>query len=388
MSVQVKIYGQQVLTFADDAVVKVRLRQKVDLTGGGLPEVDLEVLLHSEAPLRLQNEQKLELYRFGGLQATVYAGECTRLGEKLYRVRGRRQLEYLQTEYLGGIYEEVSPYTLLDQLLEGRDYELAVPLSDGNVTGYLPRCSRQEAVRQLAVSMGAVVCAKREGTLWLRTPEYEDTQVLEPGRILGENSLQMLPEYTRFELAAHSYTQGQFPVKLRDQVEYPAGLTTIYVSSPHYNYYTEDAYSNYVEEEGPNYVVVSQHGRMTLYAYPYIKEYAEQVMKQYPGRMIHVYPIENRFFGKMITVAGLITGQDLLEQLKGKSLGSRLLLPEAMFRSGEEVFLDDISRTEVQNALQVRVDIVKSSGYDFVEALLHPVEETVPKHGEYELETL
>ena len=125
-----------------------------------------------------------------------------------------------------------------------------------------------------------------------------------------------------------------------------------------------------------------------LLAYPYIKEYAEQVMKQYPGRRIHVYPIENRFFGKMITVAGLITGQDLLEQLKGKSLGSRLLLPEAMFRSGEEVFLDDISRTEVQNALQVRVDIVKSSGYDFVEALLHPVEETVPKHGEYELETL
>ena len=125
-----------------------------------------------------------------------------------------------------------------------------------------------------------------------------------------------------------------------------------------------------------------------LLAYPYIKEYAEQVMKPYPGRRIHVYPIENRFFGKMITVAGLITGQDLLEQLKGKSLGSRLLLPEAMFRSGEEVFLDDISRTEVQNALQVRVDIVKSSGYDFVEALLHPVEETVPKHGEYELETL
>lgn len=272
MSVQVKIYAQQVLTFADDAVVKVRLRQKVDLTGGGLPEVDLEVILHSEAPLRLQNEQKLELYRSGGLQATVYAGECTRLGEKLYRIRGRRQLEYLQTEYLGGIYEEVSPYTLLDQLLEGRDYELAVPLSDVHVTGYLPRCNRQEAVRQLAVSMGAVVCAKREGTLWLRTPEYEDTQVLESGRILGENSLQMLPEYTRFELAAHSYTQGQFPVKLRDQVEYPAGLTTIYVSSPHYNYYTEDAYSNYVEEEGPNYVVVSQHGRMTLYAYPYIKE--------------------------------------------------------------------------------------------------------------------
>ncbi len=120
-------------------------------------------------------------------------------------------------------------------------------------------------------------------------------------------------------------------------------------------------------------------------AYPYIKEYAEQVMAVYPGRKIHVYAIENRFFGPMITVAGLITGQDLIEQLRGKELGSRLLLPCAMFRSGEEVFLDDVTRTEVQNTLQVRVDIVKSSGYDFVEALLHPVEEQTAEHGAYEL---
>lgn len=122
-------------------------------------------------------------------------------------------------------------------------------------------------------------------------------------------------------------------------------------------------------------------------AYPYIKGYTEQVMALYPGRKIHVYPIENRFFGTMITVAGLITGVDLLEQLKEQKLGSRLLLPEAMFRSGEEVFLDDISRTEVQNALQVRVDIVKSSGHDFVDALLYPVEDALPKHGAYELES-
>lgn len=120
-------------------------------------------------------------------------------------------------------------------------------------------------------------------------------------------------------------------------------------------------------------------------AYPFICSYAENVQKRYSGRTIHVYPIENCFFGERITVSGLITGQDLIAQLADKSLGGRLLLPESMFRSGEEVFLDDITRTELQNTLQVRVDIVKSSGNDFVEALLHPVEERVPKHGEYEL---
>lgn len=274
MSVTIKIYGQEEMTFEAAAVVKVRLRQKVDLTGGGLPEVELEAILCSEAPLQLQNEQKLQLYWCNLLQATVYTWECTRMGEKLYRVRGRRQLEYLQTEYLGGIYEEMSPYTLLDQLLEGRDYEIAVPLTGENVTGYLPRCNRQEAVRQLAVGMGAVICAKREGTLWFRTPEYESPYVLASGRILGDYPLQMLPEYTRFELAAHSYTQGQYPVKLRDRVEYPAGTVTLHIPSPHYNYFTDPdpEQSAYVEEEGPNYVVVSHHGLFTLYAYPYMKE--------------------------------------------------------------------------------------------------------------------
>lgn len=124
--------------------------------------------------------------------------------------------------------------------------------------------------------------------------------------------------------------------------------------------------------------------------YPYIKEYAEQISRQFPGKIIHVYPIRNDFFGELITVAGLITARDLIAQLKGKKLGTRLLLPEAMFRSGEEVFLDDLTRTDVQNALQVPVNIVKSSGRDFVEAVLHPVEDgrDVPGHGPYELGSL
>lgn len=104
----------------------------------------------------------------------------------------------------------------------------------------------------------------------------------------------------------------------------------------------------------------------------HIKIYVEQIMNKFPGLHVHVYPIINYFFGESITVAGLITGQDLISQLKGKPLGSRLLLPECMFRSGEEVFLDDITREEVQNALQVPVNIVKSSGQDFVNTVLNP----------------
>ena len=76
----------------------------------------------------------------------------------------------------------------------------------------------------------------------------------------------------------------------------------------------------------------------------YLAGFLEEIKKKFPNRKVHLYPIRNDFFGEMITVAGLITGQDLIAQLKDKPLGSRLLLPECMFRSGEEVFLDDITR--------------------------------------------
>ena len=120
----------------------------------------------------------------------------------------------------------------------------------------------------------------------------------------------------------------------------------------------------------------------------YLAGFLEEIKKKFPNRKVHLYPIRNDFFGEMITVAGLITGQDLIAQLKDKPLGSRLLLPECMFRSGEEVFLDDITRQEVENALQVPVNIVKSSGQGFVNAVLHASEESGASYEAYELKEI
>ncbi len=107
-----------------------------------------------------------------------------------------------------------------------------------------------------------------------------------------------------------------------------------------------------------------------LLVYPYIRKLAGRLAEKYPNCRVHVYGIRNDFFGELITVSGLITGKDLIRQLEGRPLGERLLLPCNMFRSGEEVFLDDVTLADVKDALQVRADIVKSSGQDFIEAIL------------------
>ena len=105
-------------------------------------------------------------------------------------------------------------------------------------------------------------------------------------------------------------------------------------------------------------------------AAPFLRKHVESVRKKYPNVDIQVLAIKNEFFGGKITVAGLITGTDLVSQLKGKDLGDRLLLTNHMLKSGEPVFLDDVTVDDVQNALQIKVSIVESSGADFVSSLI------------------
>lgn len=105
-------------------------------------------------------------------------------------------------------------------------------------------------------------------------------------------------------------------------------------------------------------------------AAPTLRKLAKQVAEQFPEVEVNVYDIRNDFFGERITVAGLITGQDLIAQMKEKEIGDRLLIPECMMRSGETVFLDDITLDQVQSALQVPITIVKSSGMDFVRSII------------------
>ena len=85
---------------------------------------------------------------------------------------------------------------------------------------------------------------------------------------------------------------------------------------------------------------------------------------------INVYKILNDYFGHTITVTGLLTGNDIISQLKDKELGDKLLIPNNTLKSGETVFLDDITVDELEKNLQIETVIVKSSGDDFVRTIL------------------
>ena len=97
---------------------------------------------------------------------------------------------------------------------------------------------------------------------------------------------------------------------------------------------------------------------------------SEETTKKFPEVKLYVHPIENDFFGPQITVTGLLTGTDIVRQLKGRLRSKTLLLPETLLRAEGDLLLDDVSPQEISEKLGVKVKIVPQSGEELLEALL------------------
>ena len=104
--------------------------------------------------------------------------------------------------------------------------------------------------------------------------------------------------------------------------------------------------------------------------YPFICDMVDKLEKEAPGISVHCYEIRNDFFGERITVTGLLTGQDIIAQLKGKELGETLLLPQNVLRAGEDYLLDDVHISDIERELGVKVRIIKNGGDEFIKSIL------------------
>lgn len=105
-------------------------------------------------------------------------------------------------------------------------------------------------------------------------------------------------------------------------------------------------------------------------AYPMMQDFAERVQQAFPQVQVQVKKIRNDFWGPTITVAGLITGQDLLAQLEGLDLGSELLIPANMLRHEQDRFLDDLTLEQVQETLGMPVLPVENDAFELLARML------------------
>lgn len=130
------------------------------------------------------------------------------------------------------------------------------------------------------------------------------------------------------------------------------------------------------ELEDPDGLWEAEHASRTVSiatgvaAYDHICKLAQKLETRVPWLKVHVYRIVNRFFGESVTVAGLLTGQDVLSQLSEKALGDELLFPAVMLRADGDIFLDDMTPEQLSSALNVPVRAVKNNGAELMKAML------------------
>ncbi len=105
-------------------------------------------------------------------------------------------------------------------------------------------------------------------------------------------------------------------------------------------------------------------------AYQTLVSLAERISSAASGLCVRVVPVHNDFFGDMITVAGLLTGQDIAAQLEGQALGDELLLPSVTLRAEGDLFLCGMTPAELSAKLGVPIRFVGNDGADLVAALL------------------
>ena len=104
----------------------------------------------------------------------------------------------------------------------------------------------------------------------------------------------------------------------------------------------------------------------------FLQKLLETAAKKYGKIAGQVYAVENNFFGHSVTVAGLVTGQDLIAQLKTRNLGDRLFIPKTMLRHEGDIFLDNVSVENLSQALGVPVIPVNPQGQALIEAIYSP----------------
>lgn len=111
----------------------------------------------------------------------------------------------------------------------------------------------------------------------------------------------------------------------------------------------------------------------------YIRETCQKIEAIYPKARIDVHVIINHFFGETITVSGLLTGRDIVAQLKGKDLGDTLFLPQNLLKADEDILLDDMTLTGLEEALQADISVVQSSGDAFVQGIVDALRRAAEK---------
>lgn len=259
----------KVIVFGKSELTQVQLTNEVDPALCYLPvdTMRIEIRDRMNRAFAPQENQRMELYKSGKLLASHYIVDSTRAAKYHYTFSCQSAIGLLGDEYLGGLFNAVPVNDFLSDVLDGRSYVLDPVFAGETVTGYLPVCTRREALQQLAFALGAVVTTQRSESICLIPLPENISSAFTQKTVFAGSSAEMTPRISRVEVAAHSYEKSNEVVSLlyNKDVHGENQLFTFY--EPHYDYVIE---GGVIVDSDVNWVKITAEGNVTLTAKTFI----------------------------------------------------------------------------------------------------------------------
>lgn len=259
--------GQEI-TFRDDSLVGVTLLTEHDPTGCKLSADTMTVEVYDESHIiTAQENQPLELYRDGKLIASQNITASRRTGQHSYTFTAQSMVGILEEQFYGGVYDGAGVWQLMSEILNAQDgFEVDGAFNQQAIFGYLPVCTRREALQQLAFVLGARVDTS-DGIIRLLSMEQQITGAFLPEEIFSGAQLETQSKLVKLEVTAHSYTPGNQEQVLMDNVYVDGENVTLVLDTPCTECRVE---GGRLVNDGANFITVTAHGNIRVLGKPYI----------------------------------------------------------------------------------------------------------------------
>lgn len=257
-----------VVVFLQDELVHVTLLNEIDpsLCELSIDTMKVEILEKKDRFLIPQKNQAMYLYRDDEQIASQYITDSSRENQRFYTFSCQSAVGRLEDDFLGGIYNGYSVDTLLSAVLEGFSSDWT-PFSGSVITGYLPVCTRREALQQVAFAIGAVVTTQGDGTIRLVPLSNSVDAEFTGSNIFSGAKMNREAQTAAVQIFVHRYTEDEEEEKLIDNEEID-GENVLYVfSAPHHSY---SIVGGNIVDSGENWVQITASGPVTLTGKKYI----------------------------------------------------------------------------------------------------------------------
>lgn len=258
----------QLIVFGRDEIISAQLVNEVDHTLGTLP-VDIsrfEVLAPDDLFLNPKQNQRVELYRDKRLLATHYIETGKREYSGNYVFNCQSAIGTLENDFMGGIYDKAPVMDVISEILGAYRFEIDPTLAGETITGYIPVCTRREALQQVVFAIGAMVSTHGSNAVRFLHVPTTGSGVFTDDLVFPGSAIEIAQRVAAVEVIAHRYKKSNTVETLIDDEEIDDEDALITFADPHWDY---SITGGTITGSGANWITVTAAGPVTVAAKTY-----------------------------------------------------------------------------------------------------------------------